>query len=80
MGMKGLRNGIFAQGFAPNRIETATTLTTTDVLAIRISASTSYTINGAGTTATMPAGITVINEGVTSIVFSGSTVVEVMDA
>lgn len=66
------------QGFAPTSITTATNLATTNVLAIRINSPVSYQINGAGTSATMPAGVTIIDPSVTSILFSVSTTVELM--
>lgn len=69
------------QGFAPNRVEAATnTLDTTTVLAFCPGVDISYTINGAGTSASIKAGaVRVIGEGVTSIVFSGPVTCEVMD-
>ena len=71
-----IRNPI--QAFAPTRIESVTTLDTTGIQAIRISADAQYQINGTGTEATMPAGVTAIASNVSSIVFSAATVVEIM--
>jgi len=76
------RMGDKIQGFAPVRVETvaaAGSLDTTDVLAIRTSGNADYQINGAGTVATMPAGVTVIGEAVVSLKFAAETTVEVME-
>ena len=66
------------QVFTPREVVTTTTLDTTDVNAIRIAAEVGYNINGAGTQGTMPAGCTGIASGVTSIVFTEETTVEIM--
>lgn len=79
MTMRGHKNEA-VQGFAPNRIEVASnSLDTTGVLAIRVAAVVNYQINGAGVSAIMPIGITVINGVVDSLLFDVSTTVEVMD-
>jgi len=68
-------------GFAPSRIVTASNSLDLDgVLAVRVSAAVDYQIDGAGTTGTMPPGITLKSPGVSSFLFAESTVVEVMDA
>lgn len=68
------------QGFTPTRIETATTLDTTDIVAIRVSEAVSYYINSdSGNTATMPIGVTVVGKDVASYTFAMSTTVEVME-
>tara|TARA_R110002096_G_scaffold348088_1_gene541339 strand:- start:81 stop:326 length:246 start_codon:yes stop_codon:yes gene_type:complete len=72
--------GAVVQGFAPNRLLSAqTSLNVATVLAIRISSSVGYQINGAGPIVVMPAGITVVNSAITTFVFSSATDVEVMD-
>lgn len=67
------------QGFAVCEIRTGVTaLDLTDVQAVRLSDSADYSING-GPTATMPAGITLIDHRyVTSLTFAIATTVEVM--
>lgn len=66
------------QAFAPHEILTnVTTLDTTNVKAIRVAADTQYQINGAGPTGTM-FGVTAIQTGVNSIVFSTPQTIEVM--
>lgn len=66
------------QGFAPDSITSVTNLDTTNVLAIRVSSPVSYQLNGAGTSATLPAGVTTISPSVTSILFGVLTTVEIM--
>jgi len=75
------QNGASIQGFAPNRIVSVTaggSLDTTNVLAVRVAYPSDYKINTATTVGTM-SGVTVIRKGVTALVFTGATVVEVMD-
>lgn len=72
------KNGIPLEGFAPERIELATVLNTEGIAAIRLSASVSYTINGVGTSAILPAGVTYIPRSTTSLVFAVATTVEIM--
>lgn len=75
------RDNTPVQGFAPRSIQTGvTTLNTTAIGAIRVSVDSEYYINAASTLkATMLAGsITVIDGTVNQIVFTNSTVIEVM--
>lgn len=66
------------QGFAPHEIWNGTTLDTTKVLAVRCTQVLEYQLNGTGTVGTM-LGITVIQDGVTSLTFpSGPVTLEVM--
>ena len=74
-----ISSGVILQGFVPNRIISVTSLSTTDIIAIRISTATSYQINATGVSAIMPVGVTLINPSLVSIDFAGATVVEVMD-
>lgn len=74
-----ISSGAILQGFVPNRIESVTNLTTSGILAIRVSAAVNYTINNTGVTATMPVGVTLISPSIKTINFSGATVIEVMD-
>lgn len=68
------------QGFTPDRIETATVLDTTGILAIRVSEAVTYHINNdTGNVATMPIGVTVIAQDVASLTFGLATTVEVME-
>ena len=69
------------QVFTPKRVEAVGaggTMDVTKVVAIRISADNTYTLNGAGTLGTMPAGCTGIADSITSITFTDATNVEVM--
>jgi hypothetical protein len=77
----GLRRNNFepVQGFTPNRIVNTATLPLEGILAIRISTATPYTINNTGSTATMPAGVTVVANGLTSYNFTSPIAIEVMD-
>lgn len=75
------QNGASIQGFAPNRIvevDSAGSLDTTNVLAVRVAFPSDYKINADTTVGTM-SGVTVIRKGVTALVFVDATVVEVMD-
>jgi len=57
----------------------AGTLDTTSVTVVRVASATDYTINGAGSTGTMPAGAsTGIHKSVTSMDFPNGATVEVM--
>jgi hypothetical protein len=74
------RYGNAVQGFAPSEIASLSAggeLDVTDVIAVRVSSPSEYKINGAGVEGTM-SGTTVISGGVTSLVFTYATVVEVM--
>lgn len=69
------------QGFAPNRIESATTtLNVTDVLAFVAASDITYQINAAGQSILLPMNtIRVVGTGVTAITFTGTVSFEIMD-
>jgi len=79
------QNGASIQGFAPNRIVSVSasstpslTLDVTNAVAVRVAYPSDYKINTDTTVGTM-SGVTVIRKGVTALVFTDATVVEVMD-
>jgi hypothetical protein len=72
--------GEVMQGFAPTRLLNAqTSLNVATVLAIRVPAAVAYQINGTGPSVSMPSGVTLINTGISTILFGVATDVEVMD-
>lgn len=79
--MRRTETGNPIQGFAPRVIKSVTVwdCAADRAEAFRCPSGATYQINGTGPTATIAAGaVTVIAEGVTSITFSASTVIEVM--
>ena len=67
-------------GFAPSEIRTnVTTLDVSDIEGIRLSTESEYYIGTASTNkATMPAGVTIIANDVSQIVFTTGTTIEIM--